>query len=937
MRTDFIRTASLMKLCGAFAGLLLCGACVGLNGADRDWEAKRQQALDRKRVVIYNTDGCDAVYYPKSSPVTPEDFKKERLTYTKGTEVNSLFYCVNSGGYGHLLYDTKVADVFSNDPDDTSQQRHNITAELIRQGTSPVALAEEYAKDNGLEFFASLRFNDNHDVIHSTEHPSFCFSKFKKEHPEAMFGSEKNRPPYCGWAAMDFMNKDVQKRTRDMVQEICERFDVDGIEYDFMRHIQLFRTVAMGGVATEEELAEATRFMGELRDVTETIGKRRGRPILIAIRVPDSVEYCKAVGIDLEKWMATRLFDMLITTGYFQMNRWKYSADLGHKYGLKCYASLDESRVSGFLPYGNRNARQCYNARALTARMEGMDGVYLFNVEYGGLATHSNGEIDTLRFMDKIYYVTERGSGGYPIGYFLRGGESYRRLPIIEPGEPAQLDKHGELAFPLVIGDDLSTEEAKAQRPTVSAMLRCSSDKASFRLQVNGKVLEPVSRDGRLWSFTIPTEDIRCGENAFAILSDNTEDPQRKEIMKGDALLVGNLRGPWRRFYEQDADGESIVDGAYRLKDGSTDNHIGAALFYPIHQSPGQNMTAYFELKVEKSSRPEAIVARLANGEFVETVTFEPETVRFSLSGKSAAFRTDDRFHAYVLAIRNGHVTLHADGALLLETDAPASVFDAKNHMTGYTENIAGLNTEGLTIGSISVPGTGVSYWRHVALETYAIQIEDVAVAISYTRLPPPDIQRLATCTIRETDSVVVANGRPAFSSNVTNCYEERDMTADGFDALKLRHTNRNPHFDLSRSPLMITPPDIVLAEWTVQPLEDGPDGKQLAFLVAVSPRRSTDHGNWEIEFIQGVSAAQCSLGNIPMGVINPKEENTFRIAIDTRRGVGAIWCNGKLLLYDKIYAGNGRKEPFCHVGDASGRVMGLVRFKRFVMGVPLR
>ena len=62
-----------LKLCGVLAGLLLCGACIGLNDADRDWEAKRQEALDRKRVVIYNTDGCDAVYYPLASPVTPED------------------------------------------------------------------------------------------------------------------------------------------------------------------------------------------------------------------------------------------------------------------------------------------------------------------------------------------------------------------------------------------------------------------------------------------------------------------------------------------------------------------------------------------------------------------------------------------------------------------------------------------------------------------------------------------------------------------------------------------------------------------------------------------------------------------------------------------------------------------------------------------------
>ena len=31
---------------------------------------------------------------------------------------------------------------------------------------------------------------------------------------------------------------------------------------------------------------------------------RRGWPILLAIRVPVSVEFCRAFGLDLEKWLA---------------------------------------------------------------------------------------------------------------------------------------------------------------------------------------------------------------------------------------------------------------------------------------------------------------------------------------------------------------------------------------------------------------------------------------------------------------------------------------------------------------------------------------------------------------------------------------------------------------------------------------------------------
>jgi hypothetical protein len=61
--------------------------------------------------------------------------------------------------------------------------------------------------------------------------------------------------------------------------------------------------------------------------------------------VPDSVDYCRFIGLDLEKWLGEGLTDLLVVTGYTQLNPWEDGVKLGHKYGVKVYPSLDEPRV----------------------------------------------------------------------------------------------------------------------------------------------------------------------------------------------------------------------------------------------------------------------------------------------------------------------------------------------------------------------------------------------------------------------------------------------------------------------------------------------------------------------------------------------------------------------------------------------------------------
>jgi hypothetical protein len=208
----------------------------------------------------------------------------------------------------------------------------------------------------------------------------FRANRLKREHPDWLIGTPEQKPKFGAWSAVDFTREEIRDLAFRYVEEVCRNYDVDGVEIDFFRHPVFFKRAAQTGTeCNDEERRLMTELMRRIRAMTEVEGIRRGRPFLVAMRVPDSVEYCRATGIDLERWLADGLLDLLITGGYFQINEPAYSAALARKHGVKFYPSLDDPRVRDEPARKLRTATAAYRGRALSAWAAGADGVYLFN------------------------------------------------------------------------------------------------------------------------------------------------------------------------------------------------------------------------------------------------------------------------------------------------------------------------------------------------------------------------------------------------------------------------------------------------------------------------------------------------------------------------------------------------------------------------------
>ena len=452
----------------------------------------RKKATHRPRRIIFNNDGDDAVYECKEA--TPEALLECRTTPLLGSQVDTIFYCTWCSGFSYFTHRTKLGQVFDRTdnpvhPDNkTGGLSKNKTADFIKQGTDPLAIMVDFCRQKNIEIFWSFRMNDTHDAWGSW-YGDILFPQLKKDHPDWLTGSKTNRPKHGGWSAMDFGHPEVRDLAVKFIEEVCENYDVDGIEMDFCRHPMYFKNPAWGKDASPEELAQMTDMVRRIRQVTEQTALKRGRPMLVAIRVPDSVEYCKAMGLDIERWLAEDLVDMLSVSDYFRLNHWEVSTELGHKYGVPVYPCLSESRITDKEAATVRGSVQCFRARAMDAWAAGADGIYMFNAfNPRSPLWRELGDPKTLGPLDKVYVVGVRGVR--VVNSWMENGEQrFLKRPVLSPERPLALKPGEPAGVELRVGEEVRKKAGLSPNVTLRLRVRDLPDASALSVKLNDKPL----------------------------------------------------------------------------------------------------------------------------------------------------------------------------------------------------------------------------------------------------------------------------------------------------------------------------------------------------------------------------------------------------------------------------------------------------------------
>ncbi|MCP4645005.1 MAG: family 10 glycosylhydrolase [bacterium] len=306
----------------------------------------------------------------------------------EGTQVGQLL--INAGSQ-RTIYRSKVWDSYMDSdeddlPEELREANRKIDRAMVRleeQGLDPIAVWVDRCREKGISPWITMRMNDLH-TVHILDHPHN--STFWQKHPEywripssiddAHFTADR-----CAERAFDFAHPEVRDYHMLMIRELLERYDVDGIDLDWMRF--------WGHFAPGHEREGAvilTEYMAEIRRVTEEWAKRRGHPVKISARVPSDPQHALGLGLDGITWAKRGLIDILVPTPFWFTTNTDMPIELwrellGPATEHVALAPGIEVRVHNRFVHAGPTYNDLESSRGQVASLidQGADHVYLFN------------------------------------------------------------------------------------------------------------------------------------------------------------------------------------------------------------------------------------------------------------------------------------------------------------------------------------------------------------------------------------------------------------------------------------------------------------------------------------------------------------------------------------------------------------------------------
>lgn len=230
-------------------------------------------------------------------------------------------------------------------------------------GVDPVRVLLTEARKRGREVFFSYRVNGNDNGPGEFQ----LVRPMKEKHPERLIQAVY---PFKQYWNLTF--PEVREFKTSIIREIATLYDFDGIQLDFARMPIMFPA---GEQWLDREYL--TQFVRSVRSVLLEVEKKRGRPFLLAVRVPETLIGCHFDGYDVQEWAKESLVDI------FVLGNRSSDVDLaGFKRitegtEIKLYPSWDDYHASD----GYRNAPvEVLRGVAANWLYQGADGIHLFNI-----------------------------------------------------------------------------------------------------------------------------------------------------------------------------------------------------------------------------------------------------------------------------------------------------------------------------------------------------------------------------------------------------------------------------------------------------------------------------------------------------------------------------------------------------------------------------
>ena len=429
--------------------------------------------------IIYNMDSSGHLYGYESLPEkTVAEYLRSTADFLEGTHVDMVSWCDGSAGtvasWDSEVMELTGARIGRVDP---------FLLQLIKEGYDPPRVIIPAIRKMGVDVYYSFRFNDIHDNLGN--HPELL-PTFKVEHPEWMLGPGH---AYGGRLQLNFAVQEVRDFKFNVIREVFEKHDFDGLEIDFLRGPAFFVP------GTEPENAHyLTQLLRRIRKHLKQRGEERGRPIGLLVRVDESLNACRLDGFDVPTWIKEHLVDMIaLGSGARDIEVEEFKA-LTKGSDIRVYAC----------PYSSK-PREVYLALATNYLSQGADGIYTFN-----WGTHYSHVHTPLRYQHGMLGILDDPALMHGENKLFAADTGYPRfqyphnwmhvvLPLtVTPETPGNVT--------VMVGEDFS----KGPAPHAIELTVTRSGRAAAELAINESIVSNVNEtNNRITAGLQPSQLVR--------------------------------------------------------------------------------------------------------------------------------------------------------------------------------------------------------------------------------------------------------------------------------------------------------------------------------------------------------------------------------------------------------------------------------------------
>ncbi|MBH07094.1 MAG: hypothetical protein CMJ20_12315 [Phycisphaeraceae bacterium] len=401
---------------------------------------------------------------------------------------------------------------------------HKKFLQLINSGIEPLNVYIDRCHQHGMAFLASFRMNDQHWI-----------SPAWKNHPEWQLP----RGGMSREGMFDYQQIGVQEWMLSLMTEMVERFDIDGLELDWLRALPVFEQFP----ATPASVDKMTDFIRQIKELLVQRGTARDHSLPLGVRVPTKFKECLAFGLDVKTWIEEGLIDRVTPTDAVYCNfQARYMEDFGSvTSGRDCM--LCPSIMPVFdrgVQYYSRGLMSLDNYRALAHSFyqQGANGLNIFNFQYhwrDGKPGSDDSYPTVFSHLQKLREPNEiAGQDRQYLFYPMWHGPWFGFDKNYQLQIPPEIGSRGDFGFRLF--ESGTSENAKftmkfaaiskqktKEKPT-SSMIR-PHEPLVVALEINGnpvpgdKVIVSMYGDcGASYEFDVNPQWLRAGDNKLTVI-----------------------------------------------------------------------------------------------------------------------------------------------------------------------------------------------------------------------------------------------------------------------------------------------------------------------------------------------------------------------------------------------------------------------------------